>query len=175
MEQNEANDRVTKQPTPAGQPITTDTVFEIFASLVPDSPWAKRLLKIKTIFNHLATGATMVTTVPGWNLGDQVYDVREREGKGWEGPGVTQFSKGVTELMAGLQAMGAQPVETPEPLPELDEEIDVTAILQTVGAVIREDKPEDGSNVQPVANISLTAPQLSLFLIEYRRQLIEGE
>jgi hypothetical protein len=109
MDKNEANIRLTTIQTPAGQPITTDMVFDIFASLVPDSPWSARLLKIKETFNNLAAGAHMLTTIPSWNLGDQVYAVREHEGKGWHGPDVIKFNEGVVKLLSGLQALGVQP------------------------------------------------------------------
>lgn len=175
MQQEEANAIVTSQPTPDGQKITTDTVFELFTSLVPDSPWAKRLKKVQAVFNHLANGATMLTTIPGWSLGDQVYDVREREALGWDGPNVTQFAKGLAEVLAGLQAMGTEPIPPAEPLPELDELIDVQGILHVVGATVRADQPTQDATEEPIATISMTTPQLALFLAEYRRQLIQGE
>ena len=170
MEQNEANARVTEQPTPAGQAITTDMVFDLFASLVPDSPWAKRLLKIKATFNHLATGAHMLTTIPDWNLGDQVYGVREREAQGWDGPNVTQFSKAVAELLNGLQQMRVDEVHVPESDPvDLSNAIgaEISALLKTVGAVISEPPNE--------SSITFTDAQLALFLSEYRRQVSPGE
>ncbi len=175
MEQKDANAIVTSQPTPAGQKITTDTVFDMFSSLVPDSPWARRLKKMQAIFNHLANGAVMLTTIPDWSLGDQVYDVREREALGWDGPNVTQFSKAVTELLAGLQALGIEAMPPAEPLPELDDAIDVQSILHVVGATVRADQPAPDATEEPIATISMTTPQLALFLAEYRRQLIQGE
>lgn len=35
-------------------------------------------------------------------LGDRIYDVREREGLGWEGPKVTAYSKAVQRLLGRL-------------------------------------------------------------------------
>lgn len=63
MDQQAANDRMTKQPTPEGQPITSDEVFELFAALAGDSPWSIRLLRIRDIFNNLATAAMQISEV----------------------------------------------------------------------------------------------------------------
>jgi hypothetical protein len=60
MNHEQAVNRVTKEPTPAGKRITTDETFELFAALVPDSPWSTRLLKIRDIFNDLAIAATVI-------------------------------------------------------------------------------------------------------------------
>lgn len=46
-----------------------------------------------------------LTSVPGWSLSDAVYDVREREGLGWEGPAVKQFGEAVEQINRLLQEM----------------------------------------------------------------------
>lgn len=60
MNRSEAVERMTHVATRAGQPITSDETFELFAALVPDSPWSTRLLKLRDAFNDLATAATMI-------------------------------------------------------------------------------------------------------------------
>ena len=60
MNRSEAVERMTHVATCAGQPITSDETFELFAALVPDSPWSTRLLKLRDAFNDLATAATMI-------------------------------------------------------------------------------------------------------------------
>lgn len=37
------------------------------------------------------------------NIADRIYDVREREGKGWEGPKTMRYGELVTELEARLK------------------------------------------------------------------------
>lgn len=46
------------------------------------------------------------------NIGDNVYDIRERELKGWEGPRVTAFSNAVTVIEK--YAAPPAPVVVPE-------------------------------------------------------------
>lgn len=43
---------------------------------------------------------------PSINLGDQIYDVRESEGKGWDGPNVKAWSDAVAEAEAILKERG---------------------------------------------------------------------
>ena len=70
MNRSEAVQRMTKVATRAGQPITSDETFELFAALVPDSPWSMRLLRLRDIFNDLATAAVMINAmepIKKWN------------------------------------------------------------------------------------------------------------
>lgn len=45
-----------------------------------------------------------LTTAKYVSLGDLVYDVREREGLGWDGPAVKAWSDAVTEANAAIKA-----------------------------------------------------------------------
>lgn len=45
-------------------------------------------------------------TNPHLNLGDRVYDVREREGLGWEGPSVKAWSDAVSDAREILKETG---------------------------------------------------------------------
>lgn len=40
------------------------------------------------------------------NLGDAIYDVREREGEGWEGPKVTAYGNALKKLRELLKEGG---------------------------------------------------------------------
>lgn len=57
---------------------------------------------------------------PHINLGDLTYNVREREGKGWDGPSVVAWSKAVTAAQNLLDEaegqVGAEEPDTPETL-----------------------------------------------------------
>lgn len=46
----------------------------------------------------LIEGVEKLTTNKHVTLGDLVYNVREREGKGWNGKSVTQWSEAVTAI-----------------------------------------------------------------------------
>lgn len=87
--------------------MTTDDVFNAFINWHKDSPLADQLNAIRQAFNKLVEGSRTITTgLKSWNLGDQVYDVREREGEGWEGPEVMKFSHAhslITEALAVLK------------------------------------------------------------------------
>lgn len=51
---------------------------------------------------------------PDIALGDCIYDVREREGEGWEGPRVKAWGEAVHEAEAAIKAAedaGAKPAE----------------------------------------------------------------
>lgn len=52
----------------------------------------------ETLAQHEAMlGALLLLTGnPHINLGDCIYQVREREGKGWDGPAVLAWSQGIT-------------------------------------------------------------------------------
>lgn len=52
---------------------------------------------------ELVAAVKMLTTCGDINLGDLTYNVREREGKGWEGPNVKQWSDGVTRTEKALK------------------------------------------------------------------------
>ena len=43
-----------------------------------------------------------LTSNPEVDLGDLVYEIREREGKGWDGPAVSQWSNTVQEVKTTL-------------------------------------------------------------------------
>ena len=43
------------------------------------------------------------------SLGDYIYDVREREGKGWDGPAVQAWSDGVMLAEEALKDVGRFP------------------------------------------------------------------
>jgi hypothetical protein len=63
MNRQEALTRMTRIATRPGRAITSDETFELFAGLVPDSPWSTRLLKLRDIFNDLATAAVMINSL----------------------------------------------------------------------------------------------------------------
>lgn len=51
-----------------------------------------------------------LTSNPHLDLGDRVYDVREREGLGWDGPSVKAWSEAVQKATAAIaKAKGARP------------------------------------------------------------------
>lgn len=47
---------------------------------------------------------------PSMNLGDRVYDVREREGLGWDGPNVKAWGAAVTKAESTLLNLEARRV-----------------------------------------------------------------
>jgi len=44
------------------------------------------------------------------NLGDYIYDIREREGQGWEGPKVRQWNNGCIHAEEALRMAGLNPI-----------------------------------------------------------------
>jgi hypothetical protein len=58
---------------------------------------------------EIYAAAKMLTTCKHIDLGDLVYRVRENEGKGWDGPAVTQWSKGVTRLCKAIELAESNP------------------------------------------------------------------
>ena len=58
----------------------------------------------------LLEAARMLNDCLHIDLGDLTYLVREREGQGWDGPAVSQWSDGVTRLRSAIaKATGEQP------------------------------------------------------------------
>jgi hypothetical protein len=56
---------------------------------------------------RLLAAVKAITTHPHITLGDLVYEVREQEGEGWDGPGVKAWGDAVTELDAAVKAAEA--------------------------------------------------------------------
>ena len=55
---------------------------------------------------RLLAALLLLTGNPHIDLGDLVYQVREREGKGWDGPAVLAWSQGVTSAKAAIAKAG---------------------------------------------------------------------
>lgn len=54
---------------------------------------------------ELAAALRALMTHPHIDLGDLVYDVREREGRGWDGPAVIAWSAAVTNARNLMKRM----------------------------------------------------------------------
>lgn len=94
-----------------GQAITTDLVFDMFAALVPDSPWSTRLLKIRDLFNLMGSGIAELMDNPHFDLNeDAAVMVAERDPLGWKGESTLSFSHAVSKLTEAHVAL--HPVRT---------------------------------------------------------------
>lgn len=76
---------------PEGQPMQRMLSFVGRDREAAISVWNKRNDPAMDLLRAL-------TTNPHFNLGDRAYDVREREGLGWDGPSVTSYGKTVTAI-----------------------------------------------------------------------------
>ena len=71
------------------------------------APWVVDAIKeLESERDALRAALTGLMTNPHMDLGDLVYNVREREQNGWEGPSVTAWSNAVTAAKAALAARG---------------------------------------------------------------------
>jgi len=63
---------------------------------------AAEILALRDSHAELKNTLEALTSNPYLNLGDLVYQVREREGKGWEGPAVVAWSNAIDQARAAL-------------------------------------------------------------------------
>jgi hypothetical protein len=169
MDRQQAFDRVTQQPTPAGKAITTDETFALFAALVPDSPWSTRLLKIRDIFNDLATAAVMLTET---NAHEKFEALAAEDPEAANDPEVKRFMQAIdmmTAAMANMKATvdtgTAPPVDViPSPAPAARPILFNPANLPTVAAQVGGMRYESAiPNVGTIKGWSFKDDQLEQF------------
>ena len=57
------------------------------------------------LFNEMREALLAITSNPHVSLGDLVYEVREREGEGWEGKYVKQWGEAVAKVEAVVKKL----------------------------------------------------------------------
>lgn len=76
------------------------TLIPAIATPALEAPKAVEAAKAED--SDLLAACEAILSHPNINLGDLIYDVREREGKGWDGPNVEAWAKAVMALKAAV-------------------------------------------------------------------------
>jgi hypothetical protein len=80
--------------------ITSAYIQGIFSSKSP-----RDAVEFADALAAIVNGAMQLEANPHFDLGDQVYGVREREGEGWNGQAVKDFGLAHTNIVNGIAAL----------------------------------------------------------------------